>query len=377
MLKSHAVAKAVLAIAAVLLAAVPAAALTANLITAGSLVSKTPGNDLRIGTVDDTTVASPSGVGSNDSGPNTHGAASFALLRGSAGAPFPTWGSGSGFDYLLFVDGTITFTTNYNASTPSDLVLDIAGCAMRSTAEFNYNGGNPGGRGEAMTAGCSGTAHFNPGNGAGSVVLSGTFSAPFDSFALANQTLTADPGRATIVRRSQFGTSGNAYVDTVLAPLVPASATAIVLVEFKGRTNEATHQDWASVGVLAAYTTDDLGCTDVFPSLMCPGGGGCTDAATCETALRGLLPDPAAVSRKSKATATRLRALEKRAANALARARGASRKRQTHLFKQACTALKGLLRLAQKADAKHRLGVPLGSIQSAVTKLEGFVPACQ
>jgi hypothetical protein len=55
----------------------PAWALTASLITAPSLVNHLPGVDMEIGTGDDG-VASGT-LGNNASGPNTHGAASFAL----------------------------------------------------------------------------------------------------------------------------------------------------------------------------------------------------------------------------------------------------------------------------------------------------------
>ena len=69
-----------------------ALALTAYLIGSGSgpLKDHAPGEDLLIGTADDVIVAHPQGVGPSDSGPNTHGAASFALVTASAGAPFPS-----------------------------------------------------------------------------------------------------------------------------------------------------------------------------------------------------------------------------------------------------------------------------------------------
>src|SRR5262249_51214246 len=58
----------------------PSWALTAHLITAGALVNHAPGNDFRIGTPDD--VVSADGLGIDDAGPNTHGAASYAFLNG-------------------------------------------------------------------------------------------------------------------------------------------------------------------------------------------------------------------------------------------------------------------------------------------------------
>ena len=362
-----------------------ALALTAYLVASGSgpLKDHAPGEDLRIGTADDVIVSHPQGVGPSDSGPNTHGAASFALLTASAGGPFPTWSAGPlfGFDDILFVDGTIDFTPDYAASTLSDLVVQITGCGLRSTAEFGYAGGGPGSRGEATTTGCTGAAHFDPMTGAASVVLSGTFAAPFDSIPLLNQTLTAEPGKARIFLRSQLGSSGDAYVDTVLTPLVPAGTTALMLVEFTGRIDEPTHQDWASRGVLAVYTLDDLGC-GLLGVLPCTAstttttlpGGGCATFATCEPVLLAALPDPAVAVGRARKVARSLRKLERKAARAFTRAEAASGRRQTRLRRKTHTALERLATVAASADARGRLGVPLAPIQAAVTLVLGVVP---
>lgn len=365
----------------------PAAALTAHLITGTSLTNKTPGADLRIGTSDDETFVGS--WGPTDEGPNTHGAASFALLNGSGGAPTPTYGVpyiAYGFDYAMFVDGTITFMPNYGRSSVSDLVLTITGGSLRSTAEFGYSTN----RGEATTTALLGAAHYNPTTGSASMQLTGTFSttdgAP--SIALGNQTLTADPGQATIVLRSSFGSSGNPYIDAVLTPLVPPTATAIVFIEFSGRVDEMFHQDWPTHGVLAAYTDDNLGCTDVFPALMCPGtttttpgGGGttttttvaCASYAACEPAMLASLPAPAAVAKKARPTARMLAALEHTASANVARAASATGRRRTRLVKHAHAALTRLLAKARAADGKGRLGVPLAPLDAAVTRLLTFV----
>jgi len=375
-------------IALVLAFRMPAAhALTAHLIGSGTgpLKDHAPGEDLLIGTADDVLVSHPQGVGSNDSGPNTHGAASFALLYGSPGAPFPTWTAGPlfGFDYILFVDGSIDFTPDYAGSTLTDLRVQITGCALRSTAEFGYAGAGPGSRGEAMTTGCTGSGHYDPMTGTASVMLSGTFAAPFDQIPLADQTLTATPGSATIVLRSQLGSSGNAYVDTVLAPLVPANATAVMVVEFTGRTQEATHQDWPSRGVFAAYTTDDLGCavlgvlpcasttTTTTTTLLPP----CSTFGTCEPALLAALPDPVAASGPARKVARTLRKLEQKAAKSFGRAEIASGKRQTRLYAKTRTLLERLGTVAGRADGRGRLGVPLDAIQAALARVLGVVPA--
>jgi hypothetical protein len=378
-----------LVVALVLAAGVrSAAALTAHLITDASLVNKTPGEDVRIGTDDDEIFTG--GWGPGDEGPNTHGAASFALLYGSSGAPTPTYGTAPylsyGFDYALFVDGTITFTPNYSRSSANDLVLTITGGSLRSTAEFNY-GGN---RGEATSAGLLGVGHYDPTAGSATVQLSGTFSttdgAP--AIALGNQTLAADPGTAVIVLHSSFGSSGNVYVDAVLTPLVPPTATAIVLVEFTGRVDEATHQDWPTHGVLAAYTDENLGCTDVFPALLCPGGttttvpggGGvttttvpCATYAGCEPAVLAALPVPSAVAKKARPTARMLAALEHAASANVARAASATGPKHARLVKRARSGLGRLLAKARAADRKGRLGVALAPLEAAVTQLLTFV----
>jgi hypothetical protein len=367
-----------------LLLPIPAAlALTAHLVTGNPLDDHAPGDDLRIGTSDDPIIAHPSGVGSSDSGPNTHGAASFALLNGSAGAPYPTWSLTSllfGFDYVLFVDGTLQFEPDWEASSLSDVVIRITGCGLRSTAEFGYDGGGPGSRGESITTGCTGTAHLDPMTGTASVVLTGTFTAPFDPIPLVDQTLTAAPGKAKAYLRSQFGTSGDAYVDDVLTPLLPDTASALIVVEFTGRTVEATHQDWPSRGVLAAYTTDDLGCASL-PLLPCGAtttttlpGGGCTTFATCEPTLLAALPDVATVTGKAKKTARMIGKLERKAARAMQKADGATAVKRLRFYAKARTALQRLAEAAVRADARGRLGVPLGRLQSAVTLVLGVVP---
>src|SRR5262249_57571448 len=102
--------------------------------TAGALVNHAPGNDFRIGTPDD--VVSADGLGIDDAGPNTHGAASYAFLNGVV--PLGDNPDIDDYDYAVFVDGTLDFTPSYAASTADDLVLTITGGMLRSTAEFSY-----------------------------------------------------------------------------------------------------------------------------------------------------------------------------------------------------------------------------------------------
>lgn len=360
--------------AAALLWAAPALSFTAHLITDQSFVNKTPGTDLRVGTGDDETISGP--VGFAQSSPNVHGAASFALLN------FPTSGMPdySNFDFLLFVDGTIEFTPNFSASTADDLVVDITGGQLRSTDEFNYPA-----RGEATTTLTGGTAHFDPMTGSGTVTMTGTFApATAASFPLTDQTLTAAPGNAWIVLPSSFGNTGNAYLDNVLAPLLPSNATALLLVEFTGTVSGTACCDGRIThGVIAAYTTDDLGCPDLF-SQFCGASttttttlppGGCAGIVTCQTSLGSALPDPAnAANRKAKRMAKKLARRFVKIEKVLGAAAKATGKKQRRRYRKARRRLRALLRLARKADRKGRLGVPLAPIEAAINGLIASLP---
>ena len=331
---------------------------TATLFTSLNYTNLSPGPDLRIGTSDDTTDFGAA------SGPNSPGAVSFALLKPSGGIP----ADGTDFTYILFVTGSLQFTADLGASTASDLVLNITGGTLDSTTDFGFpvNGG-------ASTP-VTGTAHMNPMTGAATIALTGTFtpqSTP--SFPLTNQTLTTDAGKGLIVFAPKFGASGNDYVDHVLAPLVPPNATAIAFFEFTGRVQgTACCDQWPTRGVLAAYTTDDLGCTDF---VSCLANAGCHTFDLCEPALASALPDTSVVSKKSRATAKRLHALDVAARKLFDKTIGASAAKQKRFYRRAKSSLNALLKLATKADGKHKLGVALAPIQAAVTKLLGFIPA--
>ena len=209
-----------------LVGAEPSWALTAHLITGSALVNHAPGSDFRIGTPDD--LVRTGGLGIDDAGPNTHGAASFALLNGDP----PLWDNPdlNDYDYGLFVDGTLEFTPSYTASTADDLVLTITGGTLRSTAEFSYPT-----REEATTIVTTGEAHTNPLTGAGSVRLTGTFGPEGQTFPLANELLTAAAGGTRIVLRASVGHSGNSYVDehvVIKGQAVPNHVVAMMTLPF-------------------------------------------------------------------------------------------------------------------------------------------------
>ncbi len=353
-----------------LLAGRTCAALTAHLITAPSLVNHTFGADLRIGTADDT--VTDAALPPNDSAPNVHGDASFALLTVPGADPL-------NYAYILFVGGTIEFTPNYPGSTLDNLVLTVTGGNLRTTDEFNYPT-----RGEATTAVTGGTAQMNPMTGSATVDLTGAFTLDVGmaALSLANQTLTAAPGKAKIVVPALFGHSGDSYVDQVLVPLVPSTATAIVLVEFTGTVSSADPEvnGAPSLGVLAAYTSDDLACPDLFGTLCRGGSGtgsGCDTTSTCLDSLRGTLPNPTtSASKKAKHVATKLGTLATKAGKALDKAAaGNSGKKQTRAYAKARKTLQTLLAAAGAADAKGTLGVPLAPLQTAVNALVARIPS--
>src|SRR5262249_30768382 len=88
--------------------------ITAHLLTHPRLQSAPPRPDRRSGTADDVIVTGPAMVGPQDSGQNTHSAASFAYLIGSNVPDFP---DNSTYDYILFIDGDVEFSIDMNAST--------------------------------------------------------------------------------------------------------------------------------------------------------------------------------------------------------------------------------------------------------------------
>jgi hypothetical protein len=345
-----------------------AAALTAHLLTHPSLQFATPGPDRRIGTPDDVVVTGATMLGPQDSGQNTHSAASFAYLIGSNVSNFP---DDSTYDYILFVDGDIEFAPNLAASTASDVQLDITGGTLRSTTEFMFHGGM---RGEAQTP-VAGVVHLDPMTGAGTFTLSGHFS-PAEvgaDFVLMSQTLS---GTTTILLADKFGKIADPYLDQLVV-LLPSNATALILAEVTGHVTEATHQGWPSRGVLVAYTTDALGCVSFLTGVPCSGGGGnCASFSECEPPLTAALPPVAGAPKKNKPTAKRLKALATSAHGNFGKATGASGKKQARFYKKACTALKTLASVAGKANGKGRLGVDLGAIQAAVAKLRSFIPGC-
>jgi hypothetical protein len=105
-----------------LLPPIPAAlALTAHLVTGNPLDDHAPGDDLRIGTADDPDHRPSERRRLEQLWADTHGAAWFALLNGSARAVRRSITS-------LFVDGSLQFEPDWNASILSDIVIEITGC---------------------------------------------------------------------------------------------------------------------------------------------------------------------------------------------------------------------------------------------------------
>jgi hypothetical protein len=344
----------------------PARALTAHLITGTSFVNHDPGPDLRIGSSDDGVLSGA--IPPNASSPNVHGATSFALLR-TAG-PTPTY---SNFEYVIFVDGTLEFTPDWASSSVSSLVLRIDGGSLRSTAEFGYPG-----RGEATTDIVGTMAQANLLTRASSAQITGNFVPASGAFPLNNEILSADPGLTVITPRVNFGHSGDLYMDHELTPNVPANATAIICVEFTGTVGTpGDHQGFTTHGVLTAYTTDELGCGDLFPDLCPPNAGTtCTTFDACATALASVLPIPAtAVTAKEKRIAVRLAQLAGKASGFYQHAAKRTGRPRRRLLQRAQTTLVRLMGVATTANKHGTLGVSLDALAAAVNALRATIPS--
>jgi hypothetical protein len=346
-------------LAATAILAAPAFAPAETLVTAPSLVNKTPGADLRLGTADDGTSAGT--IPPNASGPNARGAASFALLKQDGSIP----ANGNDFDYIIFIDGTLDLSPDLATSTASTLVMNITGGTLQTTPEFV-----PVRTGGTLT-GLGGQVSFGLADGSATAQFSAQFSDPSFATAIMNQPLTAAPGMSVVVMRPSFGSSGNAYVDGVLTPLVPANATDLTLIEFTGTASGtvACCMNFGVRGVFAVYGTDGSTTTTTLPP------SGCKTFQSCGTALDGTLPPTSSPDRKVRATAKQLRNLAGAARTNLNKAPNAKPAKQKRLFRTARAKLKALLKAAGKAAAKNRLGVPLQPIVDAGNALLALIPA--
>jgi glucose/arabinose dehydrogenase len=104
------------------------------------------------------------------------------------------------------------------------------------------------------------------------------------------------------------------------------------------------------------------------------GAAGCTSVAECRSRLVTALPDPSlATSPAARKVAKRLGRLERKAVAALDRAMRARKPRRP--YAKARKTLGQLLAAARAANDKGTLGVPLGSLEAAVTALVGLIPA--
>ena len=112
------------------------------------------------------------------------------------------------------------------------------------------------------------------------------------------------------------------------------------------------------------------------PPTPTPTAGNCITIETCLAGLQSVLPDPAsASSRKAKSAARRLQSRVAGVARRLARAATSSGAAQLMQYVRARAVLQRLLALAQAADAKGALDVPLTQIESAIAALLDQLPS--
>ena len=112
------------------------------------------------------------------------------------------------------------------------------------------------------------------------------------------------------------------------------------------------------------------------PPTPTPIAAACSTIETCLADLQSVLPDPlAASSRKARSATRRLQRQALGVARRLARAAGSSGAAQVLEYLRARAALQRLLVLAQAADAKGALDVPLSQVESAVAALFDQLPS--
>jgi hypothetical protein len=346
------------------LVAVPATVRAEALFTHPSLLNRTPGPDFHVGTADDASTPGP--LGPNASGANVRGAASYVLLESDGSIPT----DGDDFDYVLFVDGTLDLELDAAASSPTTAVMTITGGTMQTTPEFT-----PGRVGGTLTS-LAGRIDFGIGDASATAVLSGEFADPAFMTAIMSQMVTAAPGNAVVVMRPSFGSSGNAYLDDTITPLLPADAGMVALVEFTGTANGvvACCSNFGVRGVFVFVGTEGSPGGPTTTTTTIPGGGGCTTVAACGAALDGTLPPTGSTDAKVRRTANKLGKLAVSAKTKLAQAESASGKKRARLAKKTRRLLGSLLAKARTADEKDRLGVPLAPLEAAVNALLALVP---
>ena len=128
---------------------------------------------------------------------------------------------------------------------------------------------------------------------------------------------------------------------------------------------------------MGGYTASfDIALAGVDAPTPTPTVGSCITIETCLADLQSALPDPAsASSRKAKSAARRLQSRAAGVARRLARAATSSGAAQLTQYVRARAVLQRLLALAQAADAKGALDVPLTQIESAIAALLDQLPS--
>jgi len=129
-------------------------------------------------------------------------------------------------------------------------------------------------------------------------------------------------------------------------------------------------------GTLRGQTRAFLLTTPSTPPPPPPGGGSCATLAACRAQLANTLPPPgSAATRKTRKVALRLSILARQAGNVLDRAGSQSGETQGKLYGRARRLLQRLRAVAESADVKGSLGVPLGPIRDAIDALLDVLPA--
>jgi hypothetical protein len=117
-----------------------------------------------------------------------------------------------------------------------------------------------------------------------------------------------------------------------------------------------------------AHMTTTTSPSTTTTTIGVPVTGSCTTITACETALMATLPSPTtATNGKERRIARLLTRLGNRALHEVGKATSAKASHQARLFKKANRTLERIRTVADKAEAKGSLSVPVGPIDADVT----------
>lgn len=230
--------------------------LTFNLITDAAALNHYPGPDKLIGTADDVVSNQPAGFGPSD--PNSPASLSYFTVKFAGSIAQQTEFQG---DVIRFQTGSLDISATLNKGNSFNVILTggtLSGTVAnpfigRSITTLGEQFGNPDGLSAAFaTNQLTGTfdhSTHTPDTQGGP----GNF--PFPDQDIMSATVV-------VVKKADFGSSGDAYMDNVVAPLITSPAvTGILRVEFEFLETQVPNMGLNGAlvqGVLVATTSDEI-----------------------------------------------------------------------------------------------------------------------